>query len=922
MVKQKVGKKILSLVVALCMAVPVFSLPVVANAVTTEDVPSQASEYGLADNVQDGQILQCWNWSFSGIKNNMKQIAEQGFSAIQTSPIQTIKESTQGKSVGGSWWVYYQPSNFTIETSSQNALGTKADFVAMCEEAHKYGVKVIVDAVLNHMANNGDNTLSPTIPDDIEYDSSCWYSITENTSNWTNRYDITHKCMGGLPDLNTSNSKVQNYEKAFLKECIDAGVDGFRFDGAKHLEIPNDKDGASSNFWTEILNYTTSYAQSSRGITPYYYGEILDNTGGGQSVANGYASLMSITMNSVSNDVRNKVNSGDANGAKRSDFNFDDGSSISGSKAVLWNESHDTYANGSSSGQSTSTLNKTWALVGSRAQAAGMYLARPSSSSQTIGTASVTGWANTEVKAVNQFKNYFVGQTEYLSASGSIAYNERGTSGVVIVNTSGTSTSVSLTANKMKDGTYTDQISGGTFTVSGGQIKGQIGSTGIAVVYNPVTTPSVKVSKASGTYRVDKASGISVDLSLVNATSGTYSIDDGAAQTFTGTKTLSLGEGVGYGQSIKLTVTATDGTTTSEAQTYTYQKSDPSLAQMIYFDNSTYNWSNVYCYLYYDDGSTSTNPSTEPGTGSSGGSDGTIKFTDSLSWGTVYAYFYNSSGTVGAEWPGSAMSFYENNFEGKGNYQITIPSGATNVVFNNNNGAQTVDLALGVEGYYLDGTQTNGKYNGIAWNASALTSSSSSALVTSGLITEPVASGTVLENSPWPGVKMTLDSATGYYVTEVPEGMENGLVIFSDGVDGTTKRYPADEQPGMALNGNSMLFASGNSWKVYTPTSTEPETETQTQTETQTETETETQTEPGVEVILGDVNGDNKINLLDALLIQKVAVRVATFTDKQNFTADVNGDGKVNLADATIVQKYNVYLSSVYPVGQTKTYVA
>ena len=173
----------MSVILALCMTLSCLTAAgFVAEARTTEtaEVSAQATsvetgaDYGLVDDVQDGQILQCWNWSYKGIKANMQKIAEQGFSAIQTSPIQTIKETTQNRQMSGSWWVFYQPSDFKIDTSSQNALGTKSDFKAMCDEAHKYGVKVIVDAVLNHMANNGDNTLSPTIPSDIRNDSSCW----------------------------------------------------------------------------------------------------------------------------------------------------------------------------------------------------------------------------------------------------------------------------------------------------------------------------------------------------------------------------------------------------------------------------------------------------------------------------------------------------------------------------------------------------------------------------------------------------------------------------------------------------------------------------------------------------------------------------------------------------------------------------
>lgn len=50
-------------------------------------------------------------------------------------------------------------------------------------------------------------------------------------------------------------------------------MDGFRFDGAKHIEVPNDLENASSNYWSNVLGQATSYAKSKRGITPYYYGD-------------------------------------------------------------------------------------------------------------------------------------------------------------------------------------------------------------------------------------------------------------------------------------------------------------------------------------------------------------------------------------------------------------------------------------------------------------------------------------------------------------------------------------------------------------------------------------------------------------------------------------------------------------------------
>ncbi len=766
----KLKKRITSIGVAFSMllsCVAVGSFAATAADSGSADVSAKADEpvaadYGLVKDLKDGQILQAWNWSYSGIKNNMKKIAEQGFSAVQTTPIQTIKESTRNKTMQGSWWVYYQPSNFYIDTNSQNALGTKSDFKAMCDEAHKYGVKVVVDAVLNHMANKGDNTLSDTIPSDIRNDGSCWHSIYQNTQNWGSRWDITHNCMGGLPDLNTGNSKIQNYEIRFMKECIDCGVDGFRFDGAKHIEVPNDYEGASSNFWTNLLNTTTSYAKSTKGITPYYYGEILDATGGGQGIVNQYTNMMSITCNTVSNDIRNKVNSGDANGAKRTDFTYDDGSAPSAKRAVLWNESHDTYADNKSRGQSDTTMKKTWAIVGSRGEAQGMYLARPRNYNDSIGTASVTAWGDKEVAAVNHFKNYFVGQSEYLSASGSIVYNERGTSGVVITNLGGSSASVSLKANKMASGTYTDEVTGNTFTVSGGQIKGQVGSTGIAVVYNPKPKgPSASVTPGSKSYKTDT---LTLTLNYENATSGQYSVDNGSFQSYTNGQQITIGAGKAYDTVTTVKVKASGSAGTSDEETYTYTKVDPSKVQQIWFDTSQYRWSNVYAYIYIDE--------------------------------------------------------------------------STRV-------------------------------------------------------------------AAWPGTQMQTDSATGYRYIDVPKGYENALVIFTESETATTNRYPADMEPGMQLNGETVIFRN-NKLEPYNPGNNNPTTPRPTTAPVTTPkpTTAPVTVPPSEKILIGDADLDKTIKISDATRIQYHVAAMRLLTGNGKLAADTNGDGYVTIKDATAVQHY------------------
>lgn len=439
--------------------------------------PVEAADAVVPTNpIQDAVTLHCWNWSFTEIEANMEKIAAMGYRAIQTSPIQAAKQATAGFP-SNDWWVFYQPAAFRIDNSGDSALGTKADFEKMCQTAHQYGISVIVDVVANHMGNTTANDLAVTILPDLKYDDSCWHDITKNTTDYSNRFNITQYCMAGLPDLNTANKKVQNYVLDFLKECIDAGADGFRFDGAKHIETPLDS-GCSSDFWPTVIDGATSYAKSSRGIDLYCYGEVLDNPGGSLSI-DAYTEYMSVTDNTWGTTIlKNVIGSKNAaaySGTYHKMANAED--------LVVWAESHDTFADGTTSSASEENINKAWALVAARADAMGLYLARPANMSQTLGTASVTGWASPEVAAVNKFHSNFAGLSEYVSNENGIAYVERATTGVVLVNCKGNEASVSVTAHAMADGTYTDAITGNTFTVADGKISGQIGSTGIAVVY-------------------------------------------------------------------------------------------------------------------------------------------------------------------------------------------------------------------------------------------------------------------------------------------------------------------------------------------------------------------------------------------------------------------------------------------------------
>lgn len=435
----------------------------------------------VAEQIQDGVTLHCWNWSYANIEANMEKIAAQGYTAVQVSPIQQCKQGTKGDYMSV-WWALYQPASFSIDNTGNSALGTKNDFIRMCQTAHKYGIYVIVDVVANHMGDNGANKKSPAIIDALENDPSCWHDISKNISNYYDRYDITHSCMDGVPDLNTGSSKVQSYVLNFLKECIDAGADGFRFDAAKHIETPDDPWGTGSNFWPTVVEGAKNYAKSARGLDLYCYGELLFHPDEGGALSDkAYTKYFNVTDNSWSNMVRNTV----VGGGAASSFSHNYHKDATAPQLVLWAESHDNYAGDGSKNMSVQNINKTWALVAARADAMSLYLARPSNFyPQKLGEATMSGWNYEEVRAVNRFHNAFAGQSEYVDNENGIAYVERGTGGVILVNCNGTATNVQITANRMKDGTYIDQITGNTFRVSGGKITGTIGSTGIAVVYN------------------------------------------------------------------------------------------------------------------------------------------------------------------------------------------------------------------------------------------------------------------------------------------------------------------------------------------------------------------------------------------------------------------------------------------------------
>lgn len=599
----KKAKKIASLVVASALLTSSFAAITSVNAAEVDSAQTASADSTLRDKVGDGVMLHAFNWSYNTIKENLPAIAAAGYTTVQTSPVQQPKDYSTSGDVTGQWWKLYQPISFHI--AEESWLGTKDDLKSLCDEADKYGIKIICDIVSNHIAN-ADEARPDTVSNQVKkyepefYKKRKTYTRTyKGDANDSSVQAVVQGHVSKCPDLVTNDTAVQGYIINLLKECIDCGVDGFRFDAAKHIETEDDGEYAS-DYWKNITTSASSYYTQKTGDDLYIYGEILNNCGADRSYSS-YTKYINVTDNRTGDAVLYNVTKGKASTATNATYK----SGVAASNAVLWAESHDTYeGNSGSSGYSnTSSVSdedvvKAWAIVASRKDSTALFFARPGTALMG-GVSTDTTYKSTVVSEINKFHNLFVGQSEKLGSSGNIAYVARGTSGIVLSNCKGTNASVSISGTGLADGKYTDTVSGAEFTVANGVLTGSIGKTGVAVVYNGTTTPKAINSVESGSFRGDT---MTLTLGLENATSGTYCLDDSTPVKFTGTTSIRIGSDYKPGETITLTVTATDGVKTS-SMVYKYTKSTAQESGVYVFFNpaTKKSWSAPYQVYIYDE---------------------------------------------------------------------------------------------------------------------------------------------------------------------------------------------------------------------------------------------------------------------------------------------------------------------------------
>lgn len=502
------------------------------------------NKYGLKDNIQDGVILHCFDWTLADIQEEIPNIAKAGFTAVQTSPV----HERAGK--GSVWYDVYRPYDFKIG----NGLGTEADLKALCAKAHEYGVKVIVDVVANH-------TDHPTVAERLKDESL--YHERFGVGNWNDRHQVTFG-MIGMWDLDTNNPTVQAIIKQYIQDLKACGVDGIRWDAIKHIGLPSEGDSFMKNVVDQEM---------------YNYGEILDGTGGDdKTLFPEYQTYMSITDNGYGNGFADSFAGGSINGSVG---NFNQRNAKT-EKLVYWGESHDTYANdgGQSKNKSQNVIDRAYAVVAGNNGATALYFSRPAQKAKNdikFGDKGSVHFKDAEVAQVNYMHNVCAGEPNYYVKGNGVCAQVR-KSGAIIVLGSGSDRDVTVANGAgdgkwLKSGTYKDMVGGGVFTVNASTISGHVGGSGIAVIYNAgsiVLPPEVAFNPADGTAFSDES--LTVTATPLNAVSAWIQVNDGAKQTFTAAKQFIVGADVAYGKNVTITWGATDKEGKTETGSVTYKK--------------------------------------------------------------------------------------------------------------------------------------------------------------------------------------------------------------------------------------------------------------------------------------------------------------------------------------------------------------
>ena len=184
---------------------------------------------------------------FAGVTAKLDYLQDLGVNTIWLTPIVkniagvTVTDEGKEDVPYNAAYHGYWASDFT---KLNPTMGTTEEFKTMISEAHKRGMRIMVDIVVNHAGYGTESTFADMLRDK---------SVSEGEiKSW----------QSGLPDFATEKADVRaklvEWQTSWMK---DYGVDYFRVDTVKHVD---------STTWAALKNSTTEVNPSFKMIGEYY----------------------------------------------------------------------------------------------------------------------------------------------------------------------------------------------------------------------------------------------------------------------------------------------------------------------------------------------------------------------------------------------------------------------------------------------------------------------------------------------------------------------------------------------------------------------------------------------------------------------------------------------------------------------------
>jgi alpha-amylase len=303
------------------LAAALLAVGVVRTAETAEASPASPGAKDV--------IVHLFEWPWASVASECTStLGPKGFGGVQVSPPQ---EHVVLPGSGYPWWQDYQPVSYQLTTRR----GNRTAFANMVQTCHAAGVKIYVDAVVNHMAGGGStgtgsggSTYShyayPAVPYGTDDFHHCGRNGNDDIANYGDRWEVQNCELVDLSDLKTESSYVRGKLTAYLNDLVSLGVDGFRVDAAKHMPA-----GDMSAFIAPVTG------------DPYVFSEVIEG-GAGEPGPEEYTGFGDVTEFRYGDVVGGAFSSGSLSTLN----NLASSMRLSSGDAVAFIDNHDTQRNG------------------------------------------------------------------------------------------------------------------------------------------------------------------------------------------------------------------------------------------------------------------------------------------------------------------------------------------------------------------------------------------------------------------------------------------------------------------------------------------------------------------------------------------------------------------------------------------------